>query len=750
MLRALALRDFVIVEPLDLELATGSRRSPARRAPASRSSSTPSASRSGARADAGRGPRRARERADIAAEFDVAGLDRGARAGSRRTTWRRTGALCLVRRTIDRAGRSRGFVNGRPATAAAAARAGRVPRGHPRPARAPVARAARLPARACSTPSAARRPQAREVAARCTGTWRRAAEARLARERAQEIVRARARVPARRDPRPGVARLHAGSLGRGDRRSTAASRTRRSSSPIAARRSRRPTRPSPARTGAPRGGGLAPGRGRGGRSRTRAGAARPRDRLGPRARRPRTSCAATCSASSRIPRASTRWTRRLRDVHDAARRMRVEPGRASRTRSRRAARGWRRSAATKASRRCANARRPPRPPSARRRGALSAKRRDAARRLGEEVTRRLQGLAMEGGRLEVCLEPLAEPSPHGLESVEFRVAAHAGQPLGPVGKVASGGELSRLALAIQVLMGGRAGDPDAGLRRGRCRDRRARGGDRGLAPRGARRGTTRSFASPTCRRWRRSRAHQLRVAKQARAGGTVATVEPLDAAGRVEEIARMLGGTRITETTRRHAEEMLGHATAARRGEEERRAGPPVAPASAARRRTEGKAWKSRRARPALVLAGGGARAAYQVGVLQAIKEMLPDPAANPFPIIAGTSAGAVNAGRARLPRRRFRPGRRQPARGLAPLRAAPRLPRGLRRAWPPTARAGSSGFFFGAFVRDRRISLLDNRPLAALLARKLEFAPHRGEHREGGARRASRSPARATPRGRA
>ena len=46
-----------------------------------------------------------------------------------------------------------------------------------------------------------------------------------------------------------------------------------------------------------------------------------------------------------------------------------------------------------------------------------------------------------------------------------------------------------------------------------------------------------------------------------------------------------------------------------------------------------------------LVLAGGGARAAYQVGVLQALKEMLPDPAANPFPIIAGTSAGAVNAG---------------------------------------------------------------------------------------------------------
>jgi len=46
-----------------------------------------------------------------------------------------------------------------------------------------------------------------------------------------------------------------------------------------------------------------------------------------------------------------------------------------------------------------------------------------------------------------------------------------------------------------------------------------------------------------------------------------------------------------------------------------------------------------------LVLAGGGARAAYQVGVLQALKEIVPDPATNPFPIICGTSAGAVNAG---------------------------------------------------------------------------------------------------------
>ncbi|MDH5265332.1 MAG: DNA repair protein RecN, partial [Betaproteobacteria bacterium] len=56
--------------------------------------------------------------------------------------------------------------------------------------------------------------------------------------------------------------------------------------------------------------------------------------------------------------------------------------------------------------------------------------------------------------------------------------------------------------------------------------------------------------------------HQLRVSKQVHAKGTVASVEPLDAAGRVVEIARMLGGARMTETTLRHAEEMLGQASA--------------------------------------------------------------------------------------------------------------------------------------------------------------------------------------------
>jgi NTE family protein len=124
----------------------------------------------------------------------------------------------------------------------------------------------------------------------------------------------------------------------------------------------------------------------------------------------------------------------------------------------------------------------------------------------------------------------------------------------------------------------------------------------------------------------------------------------------------------------------------------------------------------------ALVLAGGGARAAYQVGVLQALREMLPDPAANPFPVIAGTSAGAVNAGALACHADDF-------GRAVDNLLEVWRNfePRHVYRADFAGVAANSSrwlfGLFFGAFLRDRRASLLDNRPLAALLARKLEFA---------------------------
>ncbi len=116
-----------------------------------------------------------------------------------------------------------------------------------------------------------------------------------------------------------------------------------------------------------------------------------------------------------------------------------------------------------------------------------------------------------------------------------------------------------------------------------------------------------------------------------------------------------------------------------------------------------------------LVLAGGGARAAYQVGVLQALKEILPDPRINPFAIICGTSAGAVNAD--------------DFGRAVDNLLGVWRNfePRHVYRADFAGATANSirwfASFMFGAFVKNRRISLLDNRPLEHLLSRHMDFS---------------------------
>ncbi len=122
-----------------------------------------------------------------------------------------------------------------------------------------------------------------------------------------------------------------------------------------------------------------------------------------------------------------------------------------------------------------------------------------------------------------------------------------------------------------------------------------------------------------------------------------------------------------------------------------------------------------------LVLAGGGARAAYQVGVLQALKEVLPDPKVNPFAIICGTSAGAVNAGALAVNADDF-------GRAVDNLLEVWRHfePHHVYRSDFPGVATNSArwfgGFLFGAFLKNKRISLLDNRPLQSLLARRLDF----------------------------
>ena len=568
MLRALALRDFVIVEALDLELAAGF----------SALTGETGAGKSilvdalglalGERADPGV-IRAGAARAEIAAEFDV-GRNEAARAWLAGNDLEEPGSpTCLVRRTIDRAGRSRGFVNGRPATASQLRELGEMLVDiHGQHEHQWLAQ--REYQRRLLDAFAGAEDDALAVASR-HGEWRRAGEACLARERAQESTE-REREFLREEIRDldALAFTPEGWAGETAEHRRLAHAQELIAHCRAALEAADEAEPSATGLIAVAASSLA-----------QAAAVDPE--LAQANRDLETAAAHAAEAAHELRRYLQRvepdpqrleaLERRLRAVHDAARRLRIDPAglpEALASRRERLARiGGDES--VEALRQRESAARAALGEAAR---ALSAKRREGARRLGEEVTRRLQGLAMEGGRLDVVLEPLAEPSAGGLEAVEFRVAAHAGQPAGPVGKVASGGELSRLALAIQVLMGGRAGIPtlvfdevDAGIG-----GRVAEIVGSLLAELSRHHQVLCVTHLPQVAAFAR---HQLRVAKEAGPGGTIATVSPLDAAGRVEEIARMLGGARITQTTRKHAEEMLGQGAgaAAAKGEKNRAAG---------------------------------------------------------------------------------------------------------------------------------------------------------------------------------
>jgi DNA repair protein RecN (Recombination protein N) len=187
---------------------------------------------------------------------------------------------------------------------------------------------------------------------------------------------------------------------------------------------------------------------------------------------------------------------------------------------------------------------------------LGAQRRKAATALSKQVTAAMHELALAGGYLDIVLQPVGEPRAHGLEDVSFLVASHPGLPPGPLGKVASGGELSRISLAIQTALSGVAGVPtlifdevDVGI-----------GGSvaEAVGRRLARLGETRQVLVITHLPQVAARGTQhLRVAKQANGRFVSSSIAALDADARVEEIARMLGGLKITATTRQHAAEML-------------------------------------------------------------------------------------------------------------------------------------------------------------------------------------------------
>ena len=187
--------------------------------------------------------------------------------------------------------------------------------------------------------------------------------------------------------------------------------------------------------------------------------------------------------------------------------------------------------------------------------ALSQARRAAAVDLSGQVTRAMQTLAMQGGQFEVTLEP-AQAAAHGIDQVEFLVAGHAGTVPRPLSKVASGGELARISLALSVIASRAARVPtlifdevDSGI-----------GGAVAEVVGNLLRelGSRHQVLSVTHLPQVAARGqHHFCVSKRLVDGATESDIAPLDIEARAEEIARMLGGLKITATTREHAREML-------------------------------------------------------------------------------------------------------------------------------------------------------------------------------------------------
>ncbi len=189
--------------------------------------------------------------------------------------------------------------------------------------------------------------------------------------------------------------------------------------------------------------------------------------------------------------------------------------------------------------------------------ALSKARSKAAPALAKAITQAMQGLGMQGGQFEVKLDKLDEPQQHGLELVQFLVAGHPGATPRPVGKVASGGELSRMALAIAVTtselgtaqtlifdevdsgVGGAVAETVGRLMKQLGQDRQVMA-------------VTHLPQVAAC-----ADQHWV-VAKHTQGGRTTSGVHAVEGEQRVAEVARMLGGERLSSTTLAHAKEMLG------------------------------------------------------------------------------------------------------------------------------------------------------------------------------------------------
>ena len=190
--------------------------------------------------------------------------------------------------------------------------------------------------------------------------------------------------------------------------------------------------------------------------------------------------------------------------------------------------------------------------------ALGTARRRAAAEVSERVGEQLAFLGMGACRFEIAVTPVSgkDPSPHGTEQIEFMVATNPGATPGPLARIASGGELSRISLAIQVITASRSTTPtvifdevDVGIG-GATAD--AVGSLLQELGRHAQVLCVTHLAQVAARG-----IHHLRAAKTVTDGVTSASLEALSGNDRVEEIARMIGGRNLTAKTRAHAKEMV-------------------------------------------------------------------------------------------------------------------------------------------------------------------------------------------------
>jgi DNA repair protein RecN (Recombination protein N) len=187
---------------------------------------------------------------------------------------------------------------------------------------------------------------------------------------------------------------------------------------------------------------------------------------------------------------------------------------------------------------------------------LSLARRAAAKSLAKDIETRMQTLGMSGGKFLIDVsQPGVEPSIHGLDVIEFRVTANQGQPPRPLAKVASGGELSRLSLAVQVA---------CSAKDSRCMvfDEVDTGVGGAVAEIVGRELKALGYSGQTICVTHLAQVasqghHQLRVSKLTDGKTTRTTLAELTMDERVEEVARMLGGREITDKAREHAREML-------------------------------------------------------------------------------------------------------------------------------------------------------------------------------------------------